>query len=229
MKPLTIPGIASNYSAQDLKNPPRQVAALLAYVCLAGFCLLPLRVSAAFPSRIAGLTADQKSLFAALVAACPSASGELAIRCGQLQALSPAQQQLALVSLTPYQFVPQTGMPIKLWPRQLAPQSRQDLDSGHSSNRMEIDGQEMPLPVGSQEGEPLRDGPLGLIIQNKFLTGSKNVPLGGFNANAYELTLGADYRFTEQLAVGAAFAYNYSDTTMDRNTGNMRSNTYRAL
>jgi len=42
------------------------------------------------------------------------------------------------------------------------------------------------------------------------------------------LTLGVDYRFTDQLVMGGAFAYNYTDTLMDKDAGNMRSNIYRA-
>lgn len=215
------------------RNPSRLVGRWLGGVCLAGFSLLSPPVAAETPVRLPGLKPDQQSLVAALAGACPAAAGELAVRCRQLQALGPAQQRQAILSLTPYQFLPQTGMPVKLWPKQIWPHSRQDSGGGNSLNGMDIDGQKIPLPSdgngGGAGGEVFRDGPLGLIVQGKFQTGGKHVPLGGFSADAYELTVGVDYRFTDQLVMGSAFAYNHTETTMEQDAGNMRSNIYRAL
>jgi len=206
------------------RNPSRFIGGFLA--C---FSLLAPPVAAETSAGLPGLKPDQQSLVAALASACPTAVGELAVRCRQLQALGPAQQRQAILSLMPYQFLPQTGMPVKLWPKQIWPRSRRDSGGGDASGGVDVDGQRIPLSTGGGAGEAVfRDGPWGLIVQGKFQTGGKHVPLGGFSADAYELTLGVDYRFTDQLVMGSAFAYNYTDTLMDKDAGNMRSNIYRA-
>lgn len=171
----------------------------------------------------AGLSAEQQSLYDALTQACPSATGSLAARCQQLQVLNPVQQQQAMASLTPYQFLPQSGLPIKLWPKQVLSRSRH-------ANGLDIDGQRIPLSVGGGSGdEPLRDEPFSLIVQGKYQTGSKNLKNGGFTANFYELTVGADYRVADPLVLGGAFAYAYGETLMDQDSGNMRSDIYRGM
>lgn len=205
------------------KEKPRNAAGAERRLLRRSVYALLLFPSSAWP---AGLSAEQQSLSDALAQACPSARGSLANRCQQLQALSPAQQQQAIASLMPYQFLPQTGLPIKLWPKQILSRSQRSLAGADTANGFDSNGRWLGGAAGD---EPLRDEPLSLIVQGKFQTGSKNLKNGGFSADFYELTLGADYRLTDQLVLGGAFAYSYGETLMDRDTGNMRSDIYRGL
>ncbi|MFM8333902.1 MAG: autotransporter outer membrane beta-barrel domain-containing protein [Candidatus Methylumidiphilus sp.] len=212
----------ANHSAQNKRpaagrNPAPQIAGLLAV----GMGCSALPASADIPSNIAGLKADQASLLSAFKHACPQAAGALALRCQQLQALNPAQQKQAIISLTPYQFLPQTGMPIRLWPKQVYDHSKQRLVEGYAPDAA--------ASGGGSGGDTFRDGPLSLMFQAKYQAGGKHLPVGGFNADAYELTLGGDYRLSDELVVGAAFAYNHTETIMNQDAGSMRSNIYRVM
>lgn len=192
-------------------------------VLLAGLASGATGGAAELPTSVAGLRPDQLSLLSAFNSACPGATGNLALRCRQLQGLTAAQQKQAIVSLTPFQFLPQTGLPVKLWPKQILSRKRQDATDGATA-------QFVPGAVGGGSGDfSLRDGPWGLIAQAKFQTGQKSLPVGGFVSDSYELTLGADYSFSEQLTAGAAFAYSYGDTQMDHDAGGMHSDIYRAM
>lgn len=154
----------------------------------------------------------QRSLGAALDQACAGAAGDLAARCGQLLALDTPQRQAAINQLTPFQLLPQSGMPIKLRIAQVDTRARlaalrqtSTLDSG-----------------GAGDGE-FRDGPLGLFVQTKFQASTKDKGRAGFDADTYGFTLGADYRFNDHLVMGLATGYTHTATRMAQNSGRMDS------
>ncbi len=189
-------------------------------------------ISAASPAddfaALPGLTPYQRSLGAALDQACPGAGGALAERCAQLQALPTQQQQQAINQLTPYQFLPQSGMPIKLRMAQIDPRARlAALRRGMAASlSLDIDGQAYSAPAkggGSGDGE-LHDDPLGFFIQGKFQTGGKDKGRASFDFDTYNVTLGADYRLTDRLVMGLSTGYTRTDALMVQGSGNMGTN-----
>ncbi|BBL76597.1 autotransporter outer membrane beta-barrel domain-containing protein [Methylomagnum ishizawai] len=194
--------------------------------------LLPLLALAALPptgtaddfAGLPGLAPYQRSLGAALDQACPEATGSLAGRCTQLQALGPQQQAQAINQLTPYQFLPQSGMPIKLRMAQIDTRAR--LAALHAGQEpaysFDIDGQRHQ-GGGSGDGE-LRDGPWGWFVQGKYQAGGKDKGSASFDYQTYNLTLGADYRASDQLVLGLATGYTRTDALMTQDSGNMGTN-----
>lgn len=206
---MTIPAIP------PASRPWRPTPPILA--CCAGLSALSPAGKAEDFAALPGLTAPQHSLAAALDQACPGATGALAERCGELAALNPAQQRQAIGQLTPRQFLPQSGMPIKLKTAQVDIRARlATLRQGAFPDAQGAHG------GGAGDGE-FRDGPLGLFAQTKFQSGAKDQAGSGFDSDTYGVVVGVDYRFTERLAMGLATGYTHTSTRMAQDSGNMDS------
>jgi outer membrane autotransporter protein len=184
---------------------------------------LPLASSAADFAALPGLTPEQRSLGAALDQACPGAAGTLGARCTQLEALSPQQQQQAIVQLTPYQFLPQSGMPIKLRMAQIDTRARQAALRDDTAAMVDGEGNHLENGNGSGDME-WRDGPLALFAQGKFQSGGKDKGRSSFNFDTYNLTIGADYRVTDDLVLGLATGYTRTDAMLTQDSGHMGTN-----
>jgi outer membrane autotransporter protein len=185
---------------------------------------LPLASPAGDFASLPGLSPNQRSLGAALDQACPGATGALAVNCAQLQALNPQQQQQAMVQLTPLQFRPQSGLPIKLWPRSLPTANWVRPGMGQSYS-MDIDTRTSP-GGGSGSGDEggLRDSPFSFFAQAKAQTGDRNQGRAGFAYDTYGIIVGADYRFTDDLTLGLSTGYTRTDTLMTQDSGFMGTN-----
>jgi uncharacterized protein YhjY with autotransporter beta-barrel domain len=228
----TPPAIPSLPRAERPARP--RVAGPSALLAL-GLAALPHPAPAEALAGLPGLTPYQASLAAALDQACPEAGGALALRCRELENLDPAQQTAAILSLTPYQFLPQTGMPIKAWPSKVPtrPRRKAPPDARNpSAPTGALDGGLAPVSLewtgGGSGDEASGDEPLSLFLQGKFQSIAKSRALSSFDADSYTVTLGGDYRFSDRSVAGLAFIYGRTDTVMTRHSGTMESDIFRA-
>lgn len=173
-----------------------------------------------------GLSPFQRSLGHAIDAACVDAANGLSQRCAELNALSSQQQRQAIEQLTPFQFLPQSGMPIKLRMAQIDTHERtttwQQKPVAYASG---ADGQSFVAQSrggGAGDGEFL-DEALGFFVQGKFQTGAKAKGRASFDFDTYNLTLGGDYRLTDRWVMGLATGYTRTNTTMIQDSGDMIS------
>lgn len=157
-------------------------------------------------------------LAAALAQACPWAGGALAQGCAALQTLDPMAREQAIVGLTPYQFLSQIAVPLKIWPKQIS--LRMPAGFAPSATGEESAG----AGSGSIRAEA---GRFGYFAQAKYQGGAYRQAPAAFKADAYTLTMGGDYRFSERLLAGLALAYTRQETAMSRNPGDMRTDAYR--
>ncbi len=76
--------------------------------------------------------------------------------------------------------------------------------------------------------QPLDFGRLGVFLNGTVTTGDKDrtANVEGFDFQTTGLTLGADYRFTDSLILGAAIGYMNSDTDLDAGGGELDSDGY---
>jgi autotransporter-associated beta strand protein len=192
------------------------------------------------------LTPNARNFAAALDEACGSPSGALAARCVQLQGLSVPQQKQAIASLTPDQVTAQAATTIKLSATRMdAPISRLAALRAGGSAPFALNVNGMAIPINSSkwstlfaqktkgggasaDAEPFRDSPLGVYIQARFNFGDMDTSVWnrGFNTQTRNVTVGADYRFTDQLVMGLAFNYTNATTNYVNNSGRMDSDTY---
>lgn len=108
---------------------------------------------------------------------------------------------------------------------------------------MHLDGSSVPL--GELADDLLRDlrgahggaaGPDGLVDLGRwgvFINGSissgdrdRSDRVAGYDVDALSLTLGADYRFRDDLIAGAAIGYTSSDNDLNNNRGDLDSDGY---
>jgi len=192
------------------------------------------------------LTPNQHDFAQALNEACTVPIGVMVQRCQQLQSLTDPQQRQAIASLTPDQIQGQVAKPILFGVTRLdaVPARLAALRSGGGSGAVSFNFNGVQLPlwklskmlgIGNAKGgsagdggEPFRDSPLGVFVQARFDIGDlQNTEWArGFNSLSRVVTIGADYRFSDQLVTGLAF--NYTNTTADfvNSSGNMSSDTY---
>jgi len=71
-------------------------------------------------------------------------------------------------------------------------------------------------------------GSLGIFVSGTANFGDKDATenQAGFDFQTYGLTLGADYRFSNQLVLGSAFSYSATDTDIDSNGGYLDARAY---
>lgn len=79
--------------------------------------------------------------------------------------------------------------------------------------------------TGGAAGDGLTFGPWGFFVNGTINSGSKDATenVAGFDYDAWSVTLGADYRFRDNLVAGAALGYSKNDTDLDANGGNLDS------
>jgi autotransporter-associated beta strand protein len=181
-----------------------------------------------------GLSSNQLNFAAALDQACTSPTGALTARCMELQTLTPAGKKQAIVQLTPDQVPSQTGIGIQfratrmdvplarlyrlrhgtieplalnfngveLMPQKAAAVSGSPIAGGGGGA-----GDDTETPSASEE--PFRDSPLGVYLQTRFNIGDmrQNPWDSGYHFEDRNITVGADYRFTDRLVAGAMFNY----------------------
>ena len=181
---------------------------------LLGFACPSLSAEASDFSSLSGLLPPQQSLAAALDRSCASAGNGLAARCSELLALGADARRAAVHTLTPYQFLPQTGMPIKLRISQIDTRSRLN---ALRANRATATG------GGSGDWE-YRDGDLNVFLQGKYQASGKARSLSSFDADSFSSTAGLDYRFSENLVMGLALGYTQTNTVMIAHQGDMDTN-----
>jgi len=74
------------------------------------------------------------------------------------------------------------------------------------------------------------DTGFGLFINGNTSFGDSNISVNqqGYNFDSAGVTLGGDYRFTDNFFMGLAFGYNSSDTNYENNKGDLSTDTYSA-
>lgn len=194
-----------------------------------------------------GFTPNESSYAQALNSACAQATGALALRCRELRVLTPNQRANAIASSTPTQQMAQTVAPIKFnFARMEAPMLRMaQIRRTHSqASMLSLNGFKMPInfsvaalgltPRGGGAGDDesfansFRDEPFGFFIDGKFTVGNQreNPNNFGFDIDSRAVTVGADYRFTDDLVAGVAMEYMNVNTTFNNTAGTMDSDTF---
>jgi|GEM_PF-543900 len=191
------------------------------------------------------LTPNEKDFSSALNEACTAPRGSLTARCVELQGLGGPQQKQAIASLTPDQVPAQTSMPVQFGATRMdAPLARLATlrAGGGAPFALNINGLSIPVNrklanllgpdakggAAGADTELFRDSPLGVFIQTRFNFGDMdtNTWSRGFNSQTRNVTVGADYRFTDQLVAGVAFNYTNVSTNYVQSSGRMDSDTY---
>lgn len=186
------------------------------------------------------LTPNQQGFGAALAEACTAPTGALINRCLQLQGLSDAEKKAAIASLTPDQVPGQMAGPIKFsMTRMDAPFSRlASLRSGNGTaplsfnfNGVQVANLLGRKTLGGAAGDDdslFGESPLGVFLQTRFTFGDQQNTLWdrGFSSESRAVTLGTDYRFTEQLVAGLAFNYTNQSLSYDQSAGYTETNSY---
>ena len=191
------------------------------------------------------LTPNEKDFASALNEACTAPRGSLTARCVELQGLGVPQQKQAIASLTPDQVPAQTSMPVQFGATRMdAPLARLATlrAGGGTPFALNINGLSIPVNrklanlfgpdakggAAGADAELFRDSPLGIFIQTRFNFGDMdtNTWSRGFNSQTRNVTVGADYRFTDQLVAGVAFNYTNVSTNYVQSSGRMDSDTY---
>lgn len=186
------------------------------------------------------LTPNQQGFGAALAEACTAPTGALVNRCLQLQGLSDAEKKAAIASLTPDQVPGQMAGPIKFsMTRMDAPFSRlASLRSGNGTAPLSFNFNGVQVAnllgrnaLGGAAGDDdslFGESPLGVFLQTRFTFGDQQNTLWdrGFSSESRAVTLGTDYRFTEQLVAGLAFNYTNQSLSYDQSAGYTETNSY---
>lgn len=229
----------------DSSSPPRYAVFVIMnrynapapFTRIAGLCgilflsSLPCSAFAKGLRTTPGLSPDQYGLAVALNRKCQTAPGQAGAICDALHEEDGRMGTATLVdgqtltntlaSLSPAQFLPQTAVPLKVWPKQISTRSThpgvagdaEDLRTGSGGNSGDIGG---------------GDGPFGYFVQTKYQAGAYHGDAFRFEADAYTLTAGADYRVSDRLLTGIAAVYTRQETFMHGNPGYMQTNAYRA-
>jgi len=232
------PGIAANqYLAGSVFNFGSGIGQLIPQ----GFSFLTTDPTAE------GFTFNESSYAQALNTACPVATGALAQRCRELRVLTPSQRANAIAASTPTQQLAQVIAPIKFnFARMEAPMLRMaQLRRKHTqASTLSFNGFQLPINLsvaalglnargggaGDEEAfaNSFRDEPFGVFIDGKFTVGNQreNPNNFGFDVDSRAVTVGADYRVTDNLVAGAAMEYMNVNTTFDNSAGTMDSDTF---
>ncbi len=97
-----------------------------------------------------------------------------------------------------------------------------------------LDGENLPIAQileglgGAAGDEVLSFGRWGIFINGSYSAGDRDRTqnAAGFDTNAVSITLGADYRFQENLIGGLAFGYTSNNTDLDSNGGSLDIDAY---
>lgn len=197
--------------------------------------------------ELPGLTENERSVASALIGACDGATGELAQRCSDLlgSELSDAEKIAALSQITPEQIASQTSMPLRIGTGRMANLRQRLTQLRHGGGgldlAMNIDGRnisyaQLARALGKESGgaagdspdDPLRDGPLGFFVQGRFNGGDRDGTREerGYRFTSGGVTVGADYRLTDQLVLGLAFGYDGTSSVFSQDSGAMDTDSY---
>ncbi|MEJ2609411.1 MAG: autotransporter domain-containing protein [Candidatus Thiodiazotropha sp.] len=105
---------------------------------------------------------------------------------------------------------------------------------------LRIDDQNLPIELisqsydhsqhggGASEDNPLLDSKLGIFITGDISRGSRDKSdlESGLDFNTYGITLGLDYRISNQFILGGAMGYIDTNTELDNNTGEIDTQGY---
>ncbi|CAI8855812.1 autotransporter domain-containing protein [Methylocaldum szegediense] len=197
--------------------------------------------------ELPGLTENERSVASALIGACDGATGELAQRCSDLlgSELSDAEKIAALSQITPEQVASQTSTPLRIGTGRMANLRQRLTQLRHGGGgldlAMNIDGRnisyaQLARALGKESGgaagdspdDPLRDGPLGFFVQGRFNGGDRDGTREerGYRFTSGGVTVGADYRLTDQLVLGLAFGYDGTSSVFSQDSGAMDTDSY---
>ncbi|MGZ4958738.1 MAG: autotransporter domain-containing protein [Methylomonas sp.] len=166
------------------------------------------------------LTQNEQKFGQALDETCTAPVGQMILRCIQLQALNDAQKKSAIASLTPDQVPGQMAQPVKFSATRMeAPMLRlASLRTGAGTAPLSVNFNGIQLASGSGQtrlggsagdDEFFGDNPLGFFVQARFAFGTQQTTAWdrGFDSQTRTVTLGSDYRISENLVTGVAFNY----------------------
>ncbi|MGR9051025.1 MAG: Calx-beta domain-containing protein [Gammaproteobacteria bacterium] len=195
---------------------------------------------------IPDLTPNQKSIAGALDKACGAgAEGEFKQLCDELFTSGNAKQ--ILESIVPEQIAAQGTSAVEFGFLQLKFLHGRivSLRSNDKNRQFDIlglnvnmNGNSMPLGQLSQfasqtmyggaasadnTDEPFRDSPLGFFLKGQITVGNRDSSgrQTGYDIETKGITLGADYRFTDDLVMGLAAGYGNTQNDFNNNKGDM--------
>ena len=200
-----------------------------------------------------GLTGNENNVAKALDDICPQASGELLQRCNELMSpnMSDNDKVKAIRDITPSIVASQTDIFFEIGSDQMDSLQTQ-LTARRLGNRqristdvdIQVDGKTIPVKnimLALMDGSSNDSGDPGLIepaaglfaderlsvfltgkfiFQNKEDTGKEK----GYEFDVKGLSFGADYRFTDELILGMATGYSYTDSDFAHDGGFMDIN-----
>ena len=201
-------------------------------------------------SALPGLTPNQKSIAVALDSACPRASGQLSLRCRELYSgsLNNAQKIAALGQITPEQIAAQTTQFLRVGTNRMINIEHRLTALRHGAKgsqiALNVDGQSIPFgklaqslqnarggSAGDSPDDPFRDSPLGVYVQGRYNGGDLDNTLQerGYRFNTFGFTMGADYRFSDQLILGMAWGYDSTAINYTASGGKMDTQTVHGV
>ncbi len=199
--------------------------------------------------ELSGLSPEQKQMAQMLTGACVGAFGDLLDRCTEMLQgdFSDSQLKDILQQLLPTEVGSMGSTGIKLGTTQLKNlmQRLSDLrrgQRGFSADGLTFNIQGESLPVGriiTSASELLGGGAssdiqenekFGFFIHGKINVGDKDQTdrETGFEFSTQGVTVGMDYRFNDELVMGAAFGYGHTNTRYDQSRGEMDANAISA-
>lgn len=199
--------------------------------------------------ELPGLSPEQKQMAQMLTGACVGAFGDLLDRCAEILQgdFDDAELKDILQQLLPTEVGSMGSTGIKLGTTQLK-NLMQRLSGlrrgqrGFSADGLTFNIQGESLPVGrilTSASEPLGGGAssdiqenekFGFFIHGKINVGDKDQTdrETGFEFSTQGVTVGMDYRFNDELVMGAAFGYGHTNTRYDQSRGEMDANAISA-
>lgn len=186
------------------------------------------------------LTPEEARTYAVIIEACDQGIGNLP--CNEIENLTPEQQKLLAQEVS--------GRHAKLQARAMRQLTRQQASNINvrlkeiraQRNQISIDGLNLaimgdslplgPALQGSLNGGSAGDGslatPWGTFINGKISMGESNKTASrpSYDQDAYSLTFGVDYRFSDKAVLGAAAGFGDSDTNFTSTQGSQNAKSF---
>jgi outer membrane autotransporter protein len=160
----------------------------------------------------------------ALVGAAFQAEGATAINTNPLQQVSPEQIPSQGITATRTSFNAIAG---RLGALRAGARGFQV--AGLGSGALPVNLASLANPLGGAAGDSSGVwDKLGGFVNGNYNTGNVDSSLNqlGYNLNSGSINAGLDYRFSNDLILGAAFTYTRAESSFDRNGGSLDSNAY---
>lgn len=213
-------------------------------------CGIPMQVNAAkavasVPASgfrsLPGLTSTEAQIAAVLHTACPESLGQqLHETCEELIGLSEEIEHKILGELSPDEVAGESAVPLRIGVKgadilfgRLSSLRRTDrlVKASPSFITASSRGGGAGDPAGGFSIMPLRDSALGVFVQGRYQNGNRSrlqKDLGaGFGFENRSLTLGADYRFSDELTLGLAFSYQNVESRYQAILGGMKAENWK--